>query len=68
MNEQGYGRDNPYLTGIVELEEGVKISARIVGVDARHPAAVKTGMPLQLDFIDSGEADHKKTSLAFRPA
>ena len=34
MVEQGYGRDKPYVSGIVELEEGVKISARITGFDA----------------------------------
>src|SRR5512137_1974517 len=29
---QGYDRNNPYVAGVVELTEGVKISARIVGL------------------------------------
>ena len=35
MIAEGYGRDNPYLAGVVELDEGVKISAQILGADAR---------------------------------
>ena len=27
--EEGYSRDNPYLVGIVELDEGPKVSGRI---------------------------------------
>jgi uncharacterized protein len=54
MSEQGFGRDNPYLTGIVELEEGVKISARLLGLDAKKPADIRIGQPLQVEFIESG--------------
>jgi uncharacterized protein len=55
MNEQGFGRDNPYLTGIVDLEEGVRISARILGFDAKDPASVQIGAPLQVEFLEVGE-------------
>jgi uncharacterized OB-fold protein len=68
MVSAGYGRDNPYLTGIVELEEGVKISARILGVDPREPTAIQVGTPLRVDFIEQGEGGEKKTLLAFQPA
>lgn len=41
MQQSGFDRNNPYVTGVVELEEGVRISALIVGVDAKktgdHP-------------------------------
>lgn len=67
MIAQGYGRDNPYCTGIVELEEGPKISGRIIGVDFRA-GQIKVGMPLAVDFIETGEGEDKKTVLAFRPA
>lgn len=67
MIAQGYGRDNPYCTGIVELEEGPKISARIVGADFQA-GQVKVGMPLTIDFLEIGEGEEKKTVLAFRPA
>ena len=66
MIEQGYGRDNPYVSGVVELDEGVKISARITGVDAAKPEDIKVGTPLTVDFITVGEGDEAKTYLAFK--
>ncbi len=65
MTALGYGKDNPYCTGIVELEEGPKISARIIGVDCKG-CQIKIGMPLTVDFIETGEGEEKKTTLAFR--
>lgn len=66
MIEAGYGRDNPYLAGVVELDEGVKISAQVLGMDASKPEEVKIGTPLQAEFVERGEGDAKKTLLAFR--
>jgi len=66
MIEAGYGRDKPYLAGVVELEEGVKISAQILGLDATKPEEVKIGTHLQTEFIERGEGEKKKIFLAFR--
>jgi uncharacterized OB-fold protein len=66
MIGQGYGRDKPYISGIVELDEGVKISARILGVDATKPETIQVGMHLEVDFIEAGEAEKKKSYLAFK--
>jgi len=66
MIEEGYGRDNPYCTGVVELEEGPKISARILGVDAKKPEEIKIDTPLAVDFVERGEGAEKRTFLAFR--
>lgn len=66
MMEEGYGRDNPYCTGVVELEEGPKISARILGVDAKKPEEIKVGTPLSIDFVEHGEGEEKRTFLAFK--
>jgi len=66
MIEAGYGRDNPYLAGVVELDEGVKISAQILGMDANKPEEVKIGTPLQVEFVERGEGEAKKAFLAFR--
>lgn len=67
MIEQGYGRDKPYISGIVEMDEGPRISAHILGLDPTRPEAIKIGTPLVVDFIEltSGEKSH--TYLAFRP-
>ena len=74
MVAAGYDRDHPYCSGIVELEEGPRISAQIVGVDAAHPEDIKIGTPLTLDFVERGKfawggelAKIKKTFPAFRP-
>ena len=68
MIEAGYGRDNLYLAGVVELDEGVKMSAQILGMDAKKPEEVKIDTPLQAEFIERGEGEAKKTFLAFRVA
>lgn len=68
MIADGYDRNNPYCTGIVELDEGVKISARLLGVDAKQPAAGLIGQPFTIEFIERGEGDRRQTLLAFRAA
>jgi uncharacterized OB-fold protein len=65
MARRGYGRGNPYCSGIVILEEGPRISARISGVDAANPQNIPTGMALAVDF---DEVDPERPALAFRPA
>ncbi len=65
MVAAGYTRENPYVSGVVELAEGVKISARIVGVDARRPDVAWIGTPLTVTFLDRGEGEQKSTTLAF---
>ncbi len=66
MVDEGYGRTNPYCSGIVELAEGPKISARILGVDAKTPETIKVGTPMQAEFLEIGEGEAKKYYLAFR--
>ncbi len=65
MAAQGYGRDNPYCTGGVTLEEGPRISARILGVDGTNPQSIKTGMDPVLDLE---ELDPEHPCPTFRPA
>jgi hypothetical protein len=68
MVQEGYGRTNPYCSGIVELAEGPKISARILGVDAKTPESIKVGTPMKVEFLERGEGDAKRYYLAFRAA
>jgi len=65
MIAEGYDRNNPYLTGIVELEEGVRLSARILGLDAKAPDIAWIGMPMTVTFLERGEGEAKKVTLAF---
>ncbi|UCG67550.1 MAG: Zn-ribbon domain-containing OB-fold protein [Deltaproteobacteria bacterium] len=73
MIDAGYNRDNPYCAGIVEVEEGPRISAQILGVDVAHPENIKIGTPLTADFVERGSwhfveelAKMRKMYLAFK--
>ena len=67
MISQGYNRDNPYCSGVVELEEGGRVDARIEGVDLSKPEELKVGMPLRAKFLHRGEGKSLETFLAFEP-
>lgn len=66
MVKEGFGKNNPYVVGVVELEEGAKIVARITGVDAKKPAGIRVGTSLKAEFIHSGQGPDQKIYLAFR--
>jgi len=68
MVQEGYGRNNPYCSGVVELEGGQKVTAQIMGVDAQQPESIKIGTPLQLEFVERGEGENRNTYLGFKPA
>jgi hypothetical protein len=67
MMAEGYDRKRPYCSGVVELEEGGRVAARIEGVDARKPEKIRIGMPLKVTFIHRGEGPDARTYLAFEP-
>jgi uncharacterized OB-fold protein len=67
MAKEGFGRNNPYIVGVVDLDEGVKAVARIVGVDARKPEQLEVGSSLQAEFAVKEEGGLKQTTLVFRP-
>jgi hypothetical protein len=67
MMAQGYNRKNPYISGVVELEEGGRVDARIEGVDAGKPEDIKVGMPLKVKYIHRELEGKKETYLAFEP-
>jgi uncharacterized OB-fold protein len=68
MVQEGYDRKHPYVSGVVELEEGVKVDARIEEVDGSNPETIKIGTPLTVEFLHRGEGEKAKTYLAFKPS
>ena len=64
MAARGFGRDNPYCSGIVALEEGPRVSALILGVDTQRPSSIEIGSSVTIDFT---EAANGHTGLTFRP-
>ncbi|MEJ2211720.1 MAG: Zn-ribbon domain-containing OB-fold protein [Anaerolineae bacterium] len=65
MIEAGYGRQNPYCAGIVQLAEGPAVSAQILGVDPARPEEIQIGTPLRVAFVRRGEGEQVRTYLAF---
>jgi uncharacterized OB-fold protein len=68
MIKEGYDRKHPYVSGVVELEGGARVVARIEGVDGNEPETIRIGTPLKVEFLHRGEAENPMTFLAFRPS
>ncbi len=68
MVAEGFDRKHPYISGVVELEEGVRVDARIEGIDGTRPEAIKVGTPLTVEYLHRGEGESRRTTLAFKPA
>jgi len=67
MVSEGFDRHNPYCVGVIELEDGVRISSRLIDVDARQPERIQIGTPMKAHFIHQGNPEEARTVLAFRP-
>lgn len=65
MIAAGYDRKNPYCVGIVQLDEGPKVSAQILGVETAAPEQIKIGMLLRATFVERGEGSARRSYLAF---
>ena len=59
-----FAEEAPYYVAIVELEEGTRVSSRLLGFDPLKPEEVKLGIPVKLDY-EKGKSG--KTYLAFKP-
>ena len=66
MVKEGFDRNNPYVVGVVELDEGVKAVARIVGVDPKNPRQIKVGTPLKAEYPDKGVGSRRQAFLTFK--
>jgi hypothetical protein len=72
MVEEGFDREHHYCSGVVELEEGARVTARILGVDVTKPEQIKIGTPVTVDYVEATHpetpayAAGKRTFLAFR--
>ncbi len=66
MVEEGFDREHPYCSGVVELEEGTRVTARILGVDVMNPDQIKIGTPVAVEYQERVHSGERKTFLAFR--
>jgi uncharacterized OB-fold protein len=67
MAAQGFGRDNPYCSAVVELDEGPRVVARIEGVDAKQPESIRIGMRLAAQFATCDPNSYATPPLIFKP-
>jgi len=68
MRKEGYDRQHPYVSGVVELEEGARVVARIEGVDGTKPETIRISTRLKAEFLHRGEGENATAFLAFRPS
>ncbi|MBM3300094.1 MAG: OB-fold domain-containing protein [Deltaproteobacteria bacterium] len=67
MLKEGYDRKRPYCTGVVQLEEGPKVVARIEGIDTNKPENILIGTPLAAGFLRRKHGEAETAFLAFAP-
>jgi uncharacterized OB-fold protein len=63
---KGYSRDNPYCWGVVELDEGPRISALLLGADLSQPDSIKIGQPVEAVFPEKAAAEAERNAVTFR--
>lgn len=66
MVEEGFDRNTPYCSGVVALEEGPKVIARILDLDLDRPEQIQIGTPLSVAYVEAEHAGRMRTFLAFR--
>jgi uncharacterized OB-fold protein len=67
MLEVGYGRENPYCSGIVRLVDGQMISAQILEMNTADPETIQIGTDLEVVFLEREDGENPAIFLAFRP-
>jgi len=67
MAAAGYSSKNPYCSGIIELEEGPRISAQIMDVDVVNPENIRIGTEMIMTTISRLEGEKEVAYLAFKP-
>ncbi len=68
MAAEGYGRNNPYCSGVVELGDNIRVDARIEGVDPKQPQHIRVGMLMKPKYVSRVSNGKAVIYLAFEPA
>jgi uncharacterized OB-fold protein len=62
---EGFGNDRPYLIGVVQLDEGPRVVARLEETGPGDAGTVEVGAAMEVGFE---LFDHRTPRLVFRPA
>jgi len=68
MIAQGYHRKKPYVSGVVELDDGGRVDARIEVEDPNQPEQIMVGMTLKVKYLHTVLDGSRETFLAFEKA
>ncbi|MHA2424621.1 MAG: Zn-ribbon domain-containing OB-fold protein [Candidatus Thorarchaeota archaeon] len=59
-----FQEEAPYYVGIVELEEGTRVTSRLIGFDPNKPEEIALGIPVCIDYEHGASG---RVYLAFKP-
>ena len=62
---EGYGPDRPYCTGVIALEEGPRVVARLAGANGDESGSFEIGAAMQAGFEQLADGTAR---LVFQPA
>ena len=66
MAENGFSADHPYYVGIVELAEGVQVSAQIMEANTNEPGKIHIGTKLMMTTTRRKNGEKETAYLAFK--
>lgn len=66
FEHKGYNRDNPYCWGLIQLDEGPRISALLLGADLSRPGSITIGQPLEAVFPEKPAEEGERNPVTFR--
>ena len=67
MMKEGFHRKNPYCSGVVELARGLRLDARIIGMDLNKPDGIAIGTMMTAVFMQIDDGLKKRSAPAFKP-
>jgi uncharacterized OB-fold protein len=66
FEQKGFSRDNPYCWGLIQLNEGPRISALLLHADLFRPESITIGQPLEVVFPEKPAGEGKRNPVTFR--
>jgi uncharacterized OB-fold protein len=66
FDQKGYSRDNPYCWGLIQLDEGPRISALLLDADLSRPESISIGQALEAVFPEKPAEEGRRNPVTFR--
>ncbi len=66
FDQKGYSRDNPYCWGLIQLDEGPRISALLLDADLSRPESISIDQALEAVFPEKPAEEGRRNPVTFR--